>query len=163
MSIKIRSMRHSDIDRVFYIERASHRAPWSRDILSDCVLVGYDCRVLEVGDESSKTIVGYVISRKNLNVCHILNLCVLNTEQKKGYGQTLLKAVLDSLQGSQFDTVILEVRPSNKAALQLYEKFGFHTDLIKRAYYKDENGEEDAMLLKKIISSNSTSQLRGKA
>ncbi|KTD22817.1 GCN5-related N-acetyltransferase [Legionella lansingensis] len=152
MTFKIRPMQQSDIDRVYTIEKSSHLAPWSRDILSDCVLVGYDCRVLETITKSAKQIVGYIICRKSLNICHILNLCVDISAQRKGYGQKLLQAVLNSLAGSQFDTVILEVRPSNKAALRLYEKFGFQKDTVKEAYYKDEHGEEDAILLKRVIS-----------
>lgn len=148
MRPKIRPMQQSDIDRVYEIEVMSHRAPWSRDILSDCVLVGYDCRVIE----SKKRIEGYVICRYSFNVCHILNLCVAVSAQRKGYGRSLLRAVLSSLVNTNFDTVILEVRPSNVAALALYEKFGFRKDAIKEAYYQDENGYEDAILLKKLIS-----------
>ncbi|WED44103.1 ribosomal protein S18-alanine N-acetyltransferase [Legionella cardiaca] len=158
---EIRPMQQRDIDNVYTIEKSSHRAPWSRDILSDCILVGYDCRVLEIMTASGKELVGYIICRNSFNVCHILNLCVTVSEQGKGYGQKLLEAVLNSLANSDSDTVILEVRPSNKAALKLYQKFGFYKDLIKKGYYKDENGEEDAILLKKIIPHNQSSPLEG--
>lgn len=40
-------MTESDIDAVYAIEKDVHIAPWSRDILRDCVRVGYDCRVFE--------------------------------------------------------------------------------------------------------------------
>ncbi|CEK10926.1 ribosomal protein S18-alanine N-acetyltransferase [Legionella hackeliae] len=161
MICEIRPMQQSDIARVYEIEQLSHRAPWSRDILSDCVLVGYDCRVLEVMMMSSKQIVGYIICRRNFNICHILNLCVAVAEQRKGYGEKLLEALLHSLANSDSDTVILEVRPSNKAALKLYKKFGFEEDIIKKGYYQDEHGEEDAILLKKIIPHSSSIPSRG--
>lgn len=161
MILKIRPMQQGDIDQVYAIEISSHRAPWSRDILRDCVLVGYDCRVLEVTDNSVKKIVGYIICRNSLNVCHILNLCIAVKEQRKGYGQKLLEEILISLLRSNSDSVILEVRPSNDAAIKLYQKFGFETDLIKKGYYKDEHGEEDAILLKKVISRNQGFPLEG--
>lgn len=150
-------MQQHDIDRVYAIEISAHRAPWSRDILSDCVLVGYDCRVIELESSAEKQIVGYIICRNSFNVCHILNLCVAVSEQGKGYGKLLLQAVLDSLVKSGLDEVLLEVRPSNVAALKLYEKFGFKKERVKRGYYKDEHGSEDAILLKKIITLNSKS------
>ncbi|RYW12480.1 ribosomal-protein-alanine N-acetyltransferase, partial [Legionella pneumophila] len=47
MILNIRRMKDSDIENVYSIETNVHIAPWSKDILRDCVLVGYDCRVLE--------------------------------------------------------------------------------------------------------------------
>ncbi|KTC78342.1 ribosomal protein S18-alanine N-acetyltransferase [Legionella brunensis] len=160
MAFEIRPMKQGDIDQVYAIEQSAHRAPWSREILSDCVSVGYDCQVLEIIRTSVKQIAGYIICRKNFNVCHILNLCIAIPEQRKGYGQKLLEAVLNSLANSNSNTVILEVRPSNSAALKLYEKFGFREDIVKKGYYKDESGEEDAILLKKIIPHNQAFPLK---
>ncbi|WP_133133658.1 MULTISPECIES: ribosomal protein S18-alanine N-acetyltransferase [unclassified Legionella] len=152
MEFEIRPMKLNDIDRVYSIELSSHRTPWSREILHDCVLVGYDCRVLERTTVLMKQVIGYIICRNNVNVCHILNLCISSEQQGKGYGKKLLLSVLDSLTNSS--TVVLEVRPSNKAALKLYKKLGFKKDLVKKNYYKDNSGEEDAILLKKIILGN---------
>ncbi|KTD36190.1 GCN5-related N-acetyltransferase [Legionella nautarum] len=149
---KIRPMLQNDIDQVYEIEKSTHRAPWGRDILSDCVLVGYDCRVLELTSNNSSKIIGYIISRYSFNVCHILNLCVSLAQQGKGYGQLLLKSVLDPLSNNKaINTVILEVRPSNNAAIALYEKFGFKQDSIKKGYYNDGEKLEDAILLKKML------------
>ena len=121
----IRSMTQKDIDRVYEIELTAHRAPWSRQILSDCVLVGYDCRVLELEDDGVKSIEGYLISRYQLDVCHILTICIAPLQQGKKYGELLLKTLLAFANKPEINTVILEVRPSNLAALRLYEKLGF--------------------------------------
>lgn len=152
--LNVRSMQFGDIDEVYRIELCAHLAPWSRDILSDCVLVGYDCRVLEQINARGKQLSGYIISRRSINTYHILNLCIAPMYQNKGLGKFLLKNVLDSLNSSIIDTILLEVRPSNQAAIKLYEAFGFHTDSIKKGYYKDTHGEEDALLLKKEIKNN---------
>ena len=42
MEKPVRAMQQTDIDSVYAIELQAHRAPWSRQILSDCVTVGYD-------------------------------------------------------------------------------------------------------------------------
>lgn len=153
MKSAIRSMQLSDIDSVYAIEKLAHRAPWSREVLSDCVSVGYDCRVLEFTVNDTQQIVGYIICRQSNNVCHILNLCVALSHQGKGYGKFLLQTMLDALSGNPaINTVILEVRPSNVAAIALYEKFGFHQDAVKKGYYNDDHGLENAILLKKVLS-----------
>ncbi|HBD7219292.1 TPA: ribosomal protein S18-alanine N-acetyltransferase, partial [Legionella pneumophila] len=126
--------------------------PWSKDILRDCVLVGYDCRVLEINNGDSSILAGYIISRISNNSCHILNLCIAKPLQSKGLGRKLLQTVLYSLSKyTQTESVILEVRPSNSAALHLYETMGFEKVEIKKDYYKDKNTVEDAILLKKLL------------
>ncbi|HEO1341819.1 TPA: ribosomal protein S18-alanine N-acetyltransferase, partial [Legionella pneumophila] len=133
---------------VYSIETNVHIAPWSKDILRDCVLVGYDCRVLEINNGDSSILAGYIISRISNNSCHILNLCIAKPLQSKGLGRKLLQTVLYSLSKyTQTESVILEVRPSNSAALHLYETMGFEKVEIKKDYYKDKNSVEDAILL----------------
>lgn len=148
MKTKIRAMLQADIDSVFTIEKEAHRAPWSREILSDCVLVGYDCQVLEVDDN----LIGYIICRSSLDICHVLNLCISKSNQGEGYGTLLLNSVLNSLSlRPKIKSLILEVRPSNIAALALYKKFGFEEDSIKKAYYVEGDHTEDAIVLKKML------------
>ncbi len=93
MSLFIRSMTEYDLDSVCRIESSAHQTPWSRLNLSDCLRLQYDCRVLLQEDE----IIGYIISRYNLNICHILNLSVEPLQQNKGYGDFLLKEFIESL------------------------------------------------------------------
>ncbi|KGP64374.1 GCN5 family acetyltransferase [Legionella norrlandica] len=152
MILNIRRMKDSDIENVYSIESNVHIAPWSKDILRDCVLVGYDCRVLEINNGDSAILAGYIISRISNNCCHILNLCIAKPLQSKGLGRKLLQTLLYSLsQYTQTESVILEVRPSNSAALHLYETMGFERIEIKKNYYKDKSSVEDAILLKKIL------------
>lgn len=152
MILNIRRMKDSDIENVYSIETNVHIAPWSKDILRDCVLVGYDCRVLEINNGDSSILAGYIISRISNNSCHILNLCIAKPLQSKGLGRKLLQTVLYSLSKyTQTESVILEVRPSNSAALHLYETIGFEKVEIKKDYYKDKNSVEDAILLKKLL------------
>ncbi|HAU0235022.1 TPA: GNAT family N-acetyltransferase, partial [Legionella pneumophila] len=132
MILNIRRMKDSDIENVYSIETNVHIAPWSKDILRDCVLVGYDCRVLEINNGDSSILAGYIISRISNNSCHILNLCIAKPLQSKGLGRKLLQTVLYSLSKyTQTESVILEVRPSNSAALHLYETMGFEKVEIK--------------------------------
>lgn len=152
MAFNIRRMTESDVDAVYLIEKNAHIAPWSREILRDCVRVGYDCRLCEVDEESKLHIGGYIISRHSNKCCHILNFCIAKPFQSKGYGRQFLQKVLFSLTESQhIDYVILEVRPSNKAALSLYQTMGFEQVEIKPGYYIEDNNIEDAIVLKKIL------------
>lgn len=152
MRLGIRAMQVSDIEAVYDIESTVHITPWSKDILRDCVLVGYDCRVLEIYDSKVPTCSGYIISRYSNNVCHILNFCIAKSLQGQGFGRKLLENFLSSLKKfKQLHSIILEVRPSNQKALHLYETLGFEQIEIKEGYYNDENAIEDAIVLKKNL------------
>jgi len=153
MTCNIRQMMDYDIDNVYAIETAVHIAPWSKNIIRDCVLVGYDCRVLEVNvTTSAPVLAGYIISRIANNSCHILNLCIAKPLQSKGYGRKLLQTVLHSVAKlPEIDNIVLEVRQSNSIALHLYETLEFKQVEIKKDYYKDKNSSEDAILLKKNL------------
>lgn len=150
--LKIRPMQLEDIERIFAIETSSHQAPWSREILRDCVLVKYDCRIVEDIDEfNDHHIVAYLICRYQENVCHILNLCVDTFFQGKGFGRILLQDLLASLD-KIITAVVLEVRPSNQVAINLYKSLGFQTETVKRGYYRSSLGDkEDALVLKKYL------------
>lgn len=144
-------MQLSDIDRVYAIEVAGHRAPWGREILSDCVFVGYDCRVLEIHHDPAVELVSYIICRNSEAICHVLNLCVAPTAQRRGYGEFLLEQVIKSLPRPDIQTIVLEVRPSNQAALHLYKKMGFLQVGTKRGYYREGPEAEDAVVLQKQL------------
>lgn len=154
MLLNIRRMRELDIDQVYAIETDVHIAPWSKEILKDCVLVGYDCRVLEINNNNSLIMGGYIISRFTNESCHILNLSVAKPLQSRGFGRQLLQTLLYFLQKfTKINVVVLEVRPTNKAALHLYKSMGFVETEVKQGYYNDSAGIEDAVLLKKILRS----------
>ena len=150
MTRQVRAMQSTDIDSVYAIESTAHRAPWGPDVFRDCVLVGYDCRVLEIIEPSGVEMVAYVVNRYYDNICHVLNLCVAPDHQQKGYGRFLLQQVIDYPAQSAIDSVLLEVRPSNIIALALYQTMGFQQVGIKPDYYKDEAGLEDGFVLQKI-------------
>jgi ribosomal-protein-alanine N-acetyltransferase len=151
--LNIRHMKDTDIENVYAIESNVHITPWSRDILRDCVLVGYDCRVLEINNGDSPILGGYIIARLNENICHILNFCIAKPLQSKGFGRKLLQTFLYSLSKyTTTDSVILEVRPSNTTAIHLYQTMGFEKVEIKKEYYKDKDSVEDAILLKKTLN-----------
>jgi ribosomal-protein-alanine N-acetyltransferase len=155
MTLQVRAMQQGDIDNVYAIELVGHRAPWGRDILSDCVSVGYDCRILEVVEGADVELTGYIICRYHETTCHVLNLCVSPTLHRKGYGQFLLQNMINVPGRPSIDTMRLEVRPSNLAALSLYKKLGFQQVGIKRGYYRSELNDaqkiEDAIVLQKQI------------
>ena len=152
---RIREMTEGDVKRVHQIELKAHIVPWSERILHDCVVVGYNCLILEIEENNRWIIVGYIICRQKFGCCHILNLCIDTDYQTQGYGRKLIEHVLQQIsQNPELLYAALEVRPSNLIALNLYQSLGFKQAEIKNDYYNEQGQIEDAILLKKVLYNN---------
>ncbi|PLZ99122.1 ribosomal-protein-alanine N-acetyltransferase [Fischerella thermalis CCMEE 5268] len=80
-----------------------------------------------------------------LEEAHITILAVHPQYQRQGLGQAILYFLLKTAYELGLERATLEVRVSNKAAISLYQKFGFKTAGQRRRYYK--NNDEDALIL----------------
>jgi ribosomal-protein-alanine N-acetyltransferase len=140
---RLRPMTVADLDRVMEIEPHAYEFPWSEGIFRDCLRVGYCCWCYEVNDE----LLGYGVMSVAAGESHILNLTVRPASQRKGIGRKLLKHFIQLARRHKADTLMLEVRPSNRAAIRLYETLDFNEIGMRRNYYPAENGREDALLL----------------
>jgi [ribosomal protein S18]-alanine N-acetyltransferase len=147
--VVIRSMAESDVSAVVAIERASYRFPWSEGIFRDCLRVGYICRVVSQSD----AVVGYGILSTGAREAHILNLCVCAELRCRGIGTLLLEDMLERAAAMAVDTAYLEVRPSNAAAIRLYQAFEFEHIGTRRGYYQAQHGREDAAVFKLALRS----------
>jgi len=142
-NIEIRPMHKDDLKSVFAIEIDAHRAPWTKQILNDCIEVGYDCHVMLDEDK----IVAYTIFQLEKEECHIFNICVKQNRQRKGYGEKLVKFIIAKAQANEIKQVMLEVSSANTAAIKLYEKLRFQKTGLRKGYYPVPGGREDAITL----------------
>ncbi len=141
-------MCHEDLSLVSDIERRSYDFPWSHGVFRDCLLAGYQCVVLDRGDR----VAGYAILSIAAGEAHILNLCVDPAHRAHGYGEQLLDEILGRARAAEVAEIFLEVRPSNKTAIALYKKRGFHQVADRPQYYQAQEGREDAAVLSKKLT-----------
>ena len=143
VSLSLERMRSGDLDEVVAIERASFTLPWSRGAflyemeqnrVAHCFIVREEARV-----------VGYVCLWEIGDELHVTNIAVHPACRQRGIGRMLLSAVLDDARARRLRVVGLEVRPSNREALPLYESFGFKVVGRRRGYYYDTG--EDALVM----------------
>lgn len=138
-----RPMQASDIDAIIRIESRAYAFGWNRNLFFSCLRDGYCNWVLA----AHTVILGYGILSVAAGEAHVLNLCVAPEHQNRGYGRMLLTQLLASARDHATDRIFLEVRPSNPAAIHLYERFGFRQIGRRRAYYPAHGGREDALVM----------------
>ncbi len=138
--LEIRRLTYADLPHVIAIERRVFTTPWSLAMF-----------VLELSKPSGvclaalrgRRIVGYLVCSRYDAVWHVMNVAVDDRLRRQGIASTLLEHLLDRT-GAQ-EQYTLEVRPSNAAAIGLYERFGFRIAGKRRGYYHD--NREDAMIM----------------
>ena len=142
--VLIRAMAEPDVEAVVAIERAAYQFPWSEGIFRDCLRVGYVCRVACIGEE----VIAYGVMSVGAGEAHILNLCVNAHFRCRGVGRRMLEYLVERARAAGMSEAFLEVRPSNTAAIRLYQSMGFEQVGIRRGYYQAVGGREDAAVLK---------------
>lgn len=98
--------------------------------------------------EMDDKIVGYMITCKLSHKGHVASIAVASTFRHKGVGSVLANFTFEKLKASGAKYVELEVRVTNREALDFWKHLGFSPFGISRRFY--ENGE-DALRMKKEL------------
>lgn len=141
-TINLRPMLAEDINKVMQVETSVYPYPWTKGILGDCLRTGYDCWIAL--DETR--IIAHGVISVAAGESHLLNLAVDKPYQGQGIGCKMLLHLMDIARIKSAEMMLLEVRPSNKAAIHLYESTGFNEIGYRKAYYPSPTGKEDALL-----------------
>jgi len=141
--LELRPMGEADLPAVMAIETAIYAFPWTPGNFRDSLAAGYGCWNF-VGDGE---LIGYAVLMHAADEAHLLNLSIDANWQRQGYGGLLLQRVCELARGRGARLFFLEVRPSNAAALRLYEGRGFRRIGVRRDYYPAQSGREDALIL----------------
>ncbi len=136
----IRRLAYSDLPSVLAIERRSFDTPWS---LAMFVLELSKPSGICLAAEVDGRLAGYLICSRYADVWHVMNVAVAPEHRRRGIASALLERLLD--EAGRNERYTLEVRPSNTAAIRMYERFGFRPAGHRRRYYQD-NGE-DALIM----------------
>jgi ribosomal-protein-alanine N-acetyltransferase len=137
----IRELDYNDLAKVMALERRVFQAPWS---LAMFVLELSKPTSVCLSAQIDGELAGYLICSRYETVWHIMNICVEPDLRRRGVASVLLGELLDRVGGDE-SRYTLEVRPSNPAAIGLYEHHGFLAAGQRRRYYAD-NGE-DAIIM----------------
>ncbi|MBW3608361.1 MAG: ribosomal protein S18-alanine N-acetyltransferase [Actinobacteria bacterium] len=139
--LEIRRLTYADLPELIAIERRAFPTPWSLAMF-----------VLELSKPASVCLaalrdgrmIGFLICSRYDTVWHIMNVAVDPDRRRQGIASALLNDLLRRIdgKGARFT---LEVRESNAAAIELYERFGFRAAGRRKRYYQD-NGE-DAVIM----------------
>jgi len=142
--IKIELMCLEDLEEVLEIESLSFAIPWSRNSFVHELLENQRALYL-VARNNYQRVVGYLGMWEVFDEGHITNLACHPAFRRQGIAEALLKHLMALAPQKGIQHLTLEVRRSNFAAQELYQKLGFVHMGIRRKYYLDNN--EDAFIM----------------
>lgn len=141
----LRPLGVEQLDAVLAIEAQAYPFPWTRGNFIDALAAGYLAQGLETPE---RELVAYQIAMAGVDEWHLLNLTVAPAQQGRGHALRLLHELARHGRTTGAHCLWLEVRPSNVRARRLYERFGFVQVGLRRGYYPDVQGREDALVLR---------------
>lgn len=137
-------MNESDLNRVAAIERECFSDPWSREAYFG--ILGNPSYAVWCAEESGQ-VIGFAAMQWVLDEGYICNIAVMEEHRRKGAAHRLIDALCKTAGEQNLSFLTLEVRESNLAARNLYERHGFRIEGRRKNYYQ--SPPEDAILMTK--------------
>ena len=140
--IEIRNMTIDDLAKVIKIEKDCFSDPWSANVFR--ADLNNEMAIVIIA-EFEKTIVGFSNIYIVAGEIQVGNFAVAPGFRKRGVGKKLMESVLKLAKENDCLQIFLEVRKSNKPAIDLYKSYGFVESGIRKEYYN--NPKESAILM----------------
>ncbi len=119
------------------IERKVHKAPWGEDELRAELAKPYCQFLVMTDDETDSVVLGYIVFWLMFDECTILNVAVDLPHRGMGLAKQMIQAVVKQAVRKDIRKILLEVRKSNHAAIQLYQGQNFVITHVRKGFYSD--------------------------
>ena len=155
MSVKIVPMTADHLEELEKLERICFSRPWSRKMLAE--ELENQCAAFLVAEDSvSGRVLGYAGLMVVADEGYITNVAVFPEYRRQGIAVQILQVFLQFAEANRLAFLTLEVRPSNAAAIALYQGFGFEEVGRRKNYY--DLPKEDALILTKYFETGEAEQ-----
>ena len=142
--LRYRRLEIRDLGDIERIERRSYPTPWSRSMFASEIAKPSSIS-LGAFDAETDELLGYLIISRYVDAWHVMNVAVEPAYRRRGIATALLDRLFELTADDGRRGYTLEVRVSNRHAIQLYERLGFQGRGIRRGYYTD--NREDALIM----------------
>ena len=144
MNIKIVPMTADHLEELEKLERICFSRPWSRKMLAE--ELDNECAAFLVAEDAvTGKVVGYAGLLVVADEGYITNVAVFPEYRRQGIAAQIIQVFINFAMGNRLAFLTLEVRPSNAAAIALYQGFGFEEVGRRKNYY--DLPKEDALIL----------------
>lgn len=142
--IRIVPMTADHLDALERLEKICFSRPWSRRMLAE-ELENACAAFLVAEDALTGEVLGYAGLLVMADEGYITNVAVFPEARRCGVAAQIIEVFMKFARANHLAFLTLEVRPTNAAAIALYESFGFEEAGRRKNYY--DLPKEDALIL----------------
>jgi ribosomal-protein-alanine N-acetyltransferase len=144
--ISVDLMKKEDLPEILAIERVSFPTPWTEGMFMDELRTEHaQCLVVKIELNGKAMIAAYIIFWFVADEVHLHNLSVKSEFRRQGLAYSLMSLMRGIAAQVGINRQTLEVRESNRGAINLYRKCGFVVKGKRVQYYTDTH--EDALVM----------------
>ena len=140
-------MNETHINGVYELSKECFAIPWTLDSINN-ELNNPLAKYVIAQDLSTGDVIGFVGVWIIAGEGDITNIAVSSKYRMLGIASNLLIKLFDVCKTFNCENITLEVRASNIPAQNLYRKFNFKEEGIRKGYYSD-NGEDAIIMWKR--------------
>jgi ribosomal-protein-alanine N-acetyltransferase len=146
LRFSVRPPQAADLRLIERAERSCFPDPWpGHYFASEMFAPG---RFQRLAVDPAGGLIAYLFAAWQYLDLHVLKVATLPPYRRLGLARQLMSLAERHALETGGDTVTLEVRTSNRAAIAMYELLGYHRAGLRRAYYHD---GEDALVMTKDL------------
>ena len=149
MNVQIVPMNEDHLDELARLEQICFSRPWSRRMLAE--ELDNACAAFLVAIEpTTGRVAGYAGVLVMADEGYITNVAVFPEFRRFGVARQIIDVFMNFAQANHLAFLTLEVRPTNEAAIALYQSFGFEEVGRRKNYY--DLPKEDALILTRYFN-----------
>lgn len=136
-SASVRPATVDDLAPMLAIEKAVYPRPWDQKHFEQEMEKKFSRVLVLTDDETDTLVLGYIVYWVQVEGVSLHNIAVSPSWRGLGFGEKLMRIMINETVRDEIPKVIIEVRPSNSGALSLYEKLGFQKTHTRKKFYQD--------------------------
>ncbi|WP_252231380.1 ribosomal protein S18-alanine N-acetyltransferase [Clostridium sp. ZBS15] len=151
MKLTTSLMTETDVDDVLEISLLSFPTSWSKESYIQELANPLANYIVAKCDDK---VIGFIGAWIIIDEAHITNIAVHPNFRRKNVASALLGELVKLTKSANCNAYTLEVRASNIPAQELYKKYGFVEQGVRKNYYQD--NKEDAIIMWRIDEKNNS-------
>lgn len=136
-----------DLAGIAALEMTVFSHPWNEEMVASSIQGTYDH--VKIFETAEGEIAGYIIYSAVCDSADLLRVAVSTGSRRCGIGRKLMEAMIDDCKDRDVQSIFLEVRESNAAAIAMYEQLGFMKISTRKKYYN--SPVEDGLVMQKQL------------
>jgi ribosomal-protein-alanine N-acetyltransferase len=144
----VRPGTEDDLSQVAAIEEKTIRPPWHRQQFQAELEKKFSHFWVVTDDQTDEKVYAYVVFSFPADQAHVQTIAVDPEQQRQGLASYLMRKLIQYVMGKRGESIILEVRVGNTAAIQFYQKMGFIILRTLKKFYPE--GQDGYVMLYKV-------------